>query len=99
MGEEMLYESYKADEYFGTSYREGVYDDRNQWWLIYPEGKAYEREDFLVIGSPGVDQIEWGYRKVEPGIWLYDPGIGEFRYLALTLTQLINGWHSGKVVV
>ena len=99
MGEGIQYESYQADEYFSTSYREGVYDDQTQWWLIYPEGKAHEREDFLVIGSPGVDQIEWGYRKAEPGIWQYDPVLQELRYLVPTLAQLINGWHLGEVVV
>ena len=99
MNEAMLHEAYQADDYFGTPFREGVYDDLSQWWMIYKENNVYEHDDFLVIGSPGVDQVEWGYRKGEKGIWMYEPVKQELRFLSRSLIELVEGWQSGTISV
>jgi hypothetical protein len=91
---------FDADEYLNSGdYREGVFDEDAQIQLIEPPERAIEREGFLVIGRPGVDGIEWGYRKGMPGIWAYYPIDDEFRRLASDLEQFLDGWYRGEITV
>ena len=94
-----MLEEYETAEYFTSSFREGVYDQNSQWWIIHRQEELYEHHDFLVVGSPGVDMIEFGYRKGEYGIWMYEPIGEEFRYLAPSLAVLLEGWDTGAITV
>lgn len=94
-----LYEDYQASEYFASAYHEGVYDEQMQWWLIYPQERIYEHDGFLVVGSPGVDQIEFGYRQGQQGLWSYEPIGRDFRYLAPSVAEMLEGWASGDIAV
>lgn len=94
-----LFKRYACDEFLNPAYGEGLFDEQAQQWLLRPPNRAYERDDFLVIGSPGVDGIEWGFRKGERGIWSYEPIGQEFRFLAPSLAEFLEGWQSGTITV
>lgn len=96
----MALSDFEAREYLDSvEFRDGVFDSEAQVQLIEAPERAVERVDFLVIGRPGVDGIEWGYRKGSPGIWAYYPLEDEFRELAPSLREFLDGWRNGGITV
>lgn len=97
-----IYRAYPCQEYFTSGdYRKGVWSEPEQLWIIVSEQNVTENHeiDFLMIGRPGVDGIEFGYRKHQKGIWAYYPIENEFRFLAQDIEGLLDGWQQGKIVV
>jgi hypothetical protein len=80
---------------------QGVWDEFSILWLILPAREVTERFNinFLVIGRPGVDGIEFGYRANFDGIWAYYPIENNFVLLAPTLATFLEGWRSQKITV
>lgn len=92
---------YQCDDYFSSPLAErGYYDEPSQFLYILPAELVYEdaEKPFLVIGSAGVDGIMWGYRLGKAGLWAW-PIDGEFRYMAPTVEELLDGWLSGSTSV
>ena len=79
----------------------GVWDNTAILWLILPSAEVTERPDihFLIIGRPGVDGIEFGYRAGCDGIWAYYPIDKEFVILAPTVAAFLKGWRSNEIAV
>ena len=68
--------SYNCDDYFLSPLSEGGWwDEPAQCWYIEPADRVLEdaRRDFLIIGRPGVDGIQWGYRKASREFGLTTP--------------------------
>ncbi len=88
-------EDYLASEWADT----GCWDEDAQFMLTVPTWDVKVRSDidFLAIGGPGVDGIEWGYRRGHPGLWAHYPIRHEFVPAAATVTGLIEGWLSGDL--
>jgi hypothetical protein len=53
--------------------------------------------EFLVIGGPGIDGIEWGYRIGRTGLWTYYPIDHEFVRVADSASELVERWESGDL--
>lgn len=79
----------------------GYWDESGQCWYIWPAERVCEdtERQFLIIGSAGVDGIDWGYRKGELGVWAWYPIDGEFVMLAPTADALLQGWLSGAITL
>ena len=91
-----------CSDYFGSSLAEGGYwDEAGQYWYVWPSNRVYESADrqLLVIGGPGVDGIDWGYRADQTGLWAYYPIGQEFVWLAPTADALVQGWRAGAITV
>lgn len=91
-----------CSDYFGSALSEhGYWDEAGHYWYIWPFGQVYEADDLqlLVIGGPGVDGIDWGYRVGHSGFWAYYPNSREFVWLAPTADALLQGWLSGSITV
>jgi hypothetical protein len=96
------WQNYHCSDYFASALAaQGYWDEPGQYWYIEPVERIYEDPErtFLLIGGPGVDGIEWGYRRFESGVWAYYPMDGEFVWLAATAEALLQGWLSGTVTV
>jgi len=96
------YHDYECTEYFVDGWAEcGYFDDKSQTLVVTPLGEAYEdREiDFFAIGRSGADGIDFGYRKGHVGLWAFHPIDQEFQFMAATVTELVDGWCSGKLAV
>jgi hypothetical protein len=94
--------AFDCSDYFSSALAvHGYYDEEGEYWYIWPSHRVFEdtEKQFLVIGSAGVDGIDWGYRRSEPGLWAWCPIEGEFRWLAPTAEALMQGWHSGEITV
>ena len=80
---------------------QGWWDDEAQCWFIEPSERVYEdaAREFLVIGRPGVDGIQWGYRQNHHGIWARYPIDDEFVLLADSAAALRDGISSGRITV
>lgn len=92
---------YHCGDYFSSALSEhGHWDEPGQYWYIWPAERCYEDtgRQFLVIGSAGVDGIDWGYRLGQSGLWAY-PIDGEFVWLAPTAQALLQGWLTGAITV
>ena len=93
---------YKCADYFGSEqFRLGVWSESEQLHLIVAAGEIAELRDleFLVVGRPGVDGIEFGYRKNHDGIWAYYPISREFSQVASSVSGLVEGWFAGSIKV
>ena len=53
----------------------------------------------IAVGTPGVDGIYFGYRKGFQGLWAFYPIEREFKYMAATAAELVEGWCSGQLGV
>jgi hypothetical protein len=96
----MAESDFDARDYLESDeYADGVFDAEAQIQLIEPPDRAVERGEFLSIGRPGVDGIEWGYRKGKSGFWAYYPLEDEYRELAPTLKDFLDGWRRGEITV
>lgn len=90
---------YECGEYLTSALGEqGYWDERGQYWYLWPSERIYEDTElqFLVIGGPGVDGIDWGYRRGQSGLWGY-PIDGAFKWLAPTAQALLQGYLSGAI--
>jgi hypothetical protein len=92
---------YPCEDYFSSPLAaEGYWDEPGQLWLIEPAERVEEdNAGFLQVGRPGVDGIGLGYRIGQRGIWAYYPMEREYRYLAPTVLQFLEGWLSGQLSV
>ena len=96
------FKEYNCREYFDSDrFNGGFYDEKTQNWTFHTSATVVERPEleFLVVGGPCCDGLEWGYRKGHVGVWVYYPIEQEFRLLASTLAELFDGWHSGRITV
>ena len=96
------YQPYACADYFESErFTRGFYDETAQQQTFYPAAELVEHPvlDFLAVGRPGVDGIEWGYRRNEAGLWAYYPITDEFEYLASTVAELFEGWYAGRITV
>jgi hypothetical protein len=93
---------FNCADYFSSRLAEhGYWDERGQYWYIWPAERIYEDGElqFLVIGGAGVDGIDWGYRRGHSGLWAWYPVDAEFVTLAPTAEALLQGWLSGAITV
>jgi hypothetical protein len=91
-----------CSDYFRSRLAEhGYWDDVGQYWYVLPSDRVYEHADLpmLVIGGPGVDGIDWGYRSGHTGLWAYYPIGRNFVWLAPTADALLQGWQAGAITV
>jgi hypothetical protein len=80
---------------------EGCYSSTEQYWTIRPraEYKYDAQRDWLCIGSPGVDGIEFGLLRGRSGVFAYYPTEDRYVLKAASATELFSGWVSGAVTV
>jgi hypothetical protein len=93
---------YRCSDYFSSDqFTGGVRSESEQLLLVVSADEVVERPDLelLVIGRPGVDGIEFGYRKGHDGLWAYYPIGREFVLIAATVGTLVEGWLSGRIKV
>jgi hypothetical protein len=93
---------YPCDDYFGSELADkGYWDEPSQLMLIVPTSEVEELPElsFLVVGRPGVNGINFGYRVGQPGLWAYYPIDQEFVFVAPTVAQLVAAFESGKLIV
>lgn len=93
---------YTCSDYFQSTLAEtGWWDPKGQYWYIEPADRIREdlAREFLIIGGPGVDGIEWGYRMNHAGIWAYYPIEGRFEFLATAVSALKDGYSTGQIRV
>jgi hypothetical protein len=96
------FKDYRCSEYFASErFTAGYYDESAHFWTFFRVEDLREQPDleFLAVGSPGCDGIEWGYRKGHPGLWGFYPIEQRFELLAPTLTELFDGWNAGRISV
>src|SRR5262245_24183084 len=96
------FNDYRCSDYFGScKFTRGVWSESEHLWLIFSVDRVFERSEreFLVIGRPGVDGIEFGYRRGHDGIWAHYPIEGEFRLIAPRVSALVEGWLGGSIRV
>jgi len=93
---------YHCSDYYRSALAvSGWWDVEGQCWYIEPAERVYEDpvREFLVIGRPGVDGIEWGYRRNCEGLWAHYPIENEFRVIANSVSDLRDGYASGRIIV
>lgn len=96
------FHDYRCADYFASDmFARGVWDEQSQLWVIVASDDVVERPEleFLVVGRPGCDGIEFGYRKGHDGLWAYYPIDGEFALVAPSISTLVNDWLAGNVTV
>jgi hypothetical protein len=89
------FNDYRCTDYFASdTYSHGVWDKSSHIWVIVGFGEVVEHSEleFLVIGRPGCDGIEFGYRKRHDGLWAYYPIDREFKLVAPSISALVEGW-------
>ena len=91
------YRRFPRSEYF-ESYRDGRYDDEAQLWFLLPSDQIHvdAASDGLIIGTPGVDGIQFCYRE---GLWAFYPIEVDWVRMAPTLADLESGWKNGTIFV
>jgi hypothetical protein len=96
------WQEYNCEDYFASPLAEtGYWDEGGQYWYFWRADRILEdhKRQFLVIGSAGVDGIDWGYRKGLRGLWAYYPIDSEFVLLTDTFAELVERWLSGRLTV
>ena len=96
------YRDFPCDDYFGEGWSvDGYFDEAAQLWVIAPLAEAYlDREiGFFAVGRSGCDGIDFGYRKDQSGLWAFYPIECKFKYMASTVAELVDGWHSSRLFV
>lgn len=90
----------EAETYF-RFYGEGRYDNFNQIGYIDARDGIRESDDGerLYIGRPGVDGIEFLYRRGSPAIWAYYPIDGDFAWQADDIESFERAWRTGALKV
>ena len=94
------FSAFQCAEYF-ERYREGRYDSVSQLWFIAPLDEIYTDPDHgaLVIGRPGVDGLDFCYRRSLKGIWAFYPIEERWVLVAESLRELEQGWLDGSIAV
>ncbi|MFO0876266.1 MAG: hypothetical protein U0840_02745 [Gemmataceae bacterium] len=98
----MRWRDFGSADYFSSELaKHGYWDEPGQYWYIVSADQVYEDDErqFLVIGGPGVDGIDWGYRRGHTGLWAWYPIEARFVPLAPTAQALLQGWLSGAITV
>ena len=96
------FRDYRCGDYYGSEqFTRGVWSESERLHLIVAADEVSELPDleFLVVGRPGVDGIEFGYRKNHDGIWSYYPISREFSQVASSVSGLVEGWFAGSIKV
>jgi hypothetical protein len=96
------YAAYDCADYFASErFTHGHYDEAAHVTTFYAAEDVTEHTELglLVVGRPGADGIEWGYRRGESGLWAYYPIGRVFAYLAPTVAALCDGWYAGRITV
>src|SRR5690242_8588724 len=96
------FNNYRCSDYFNSDvFVRGVWSPSAQLWLIVAAKEVVEHADigFLVIGRPGFDGIEFGYRRGFDGIWAHYPIEDDFRLVAPDVSALVEGWLSGAISI
>jgi hypothetical protein len=80
---------------------EGCYSPTDQYWIIRPRVEyRYDAErDWLFIGGPGVDGIEFGVLRGRKGVFAYYPIEDDYVLKAASAAELFRDWLTGKVTV
>jgi len=89
-------------EYFRDGWAErGYYDEPSHFWLVRPlhDLTDEQRVSFLAIGGPGVDGIQFCFRHGKRGVWAFYPMTRDFKFMAASIAELVEGWTSGKLAV
>ena len=82
-------------------YSDGIYDPTAFLDWIYKVGDVRESDDGdeLYIGRPGVDGIEFVYRRGSGAIWAYHPMESRWQLLADDIKKFERGWKAGELRV
>ncbi|MFD1340832.1 hypothetical protein [Litorisediminicola beolgyonensis] len=83
----------EAARYF-DAFAEGRWDDDAQLGYIYPQDRARLAEDgsVLIVGTAGVDGLEFAIRDGHPKVWVFYPLDAEWRQVALDIDTLDRAW-------
>ncbi len=94
------FERYSCSDYFAEGWADrGHFDECSQTLVIAPLAEAYEdkKAGFFAIGRSGGDGVDFGYRVGLTGLWAYYPIEQNFKFMAPTVAELVDGWCSGKL--
>jgi len=80
---------------------EGFYSENEKYWTIRTrcEWKHDPDREWICLGGPGVDGIEFGVRKGRVGVFAYYALDAEFIVKAESVPELIHGWTNGSIAV
>jgi hypothetical protein len=80
---------------------DGFYSTIEQYWTISPrsEWKHDPERQWICLGGPGVDRIEFGVRKGIPGVFAYYPTEDDYVFKAALVSELIRNWCDGTISV
>ena len=96
------FQRYACADFFDKGWADrGHFDEHSQTLVIAPLSKTYEREDvgFFAVGRSGWDGIDFGYRIGHEGLWAYYPIDRDFKPMAPTVAELVEGYCSGRLRV
>lgn len=96
------FSDYRCADYFASErFARGVWSESEQMWLVVSADDVVEdsKREFLVVGRPGVDGIEFGYRRGHDGIWAHYPIGNDFTLVAPSVSALVEGWLGGSIKV
>lgn len=81
-----------------ADYPEGRTDDAYTPY-IYPaiDRRLSDDGDALMIGSAGVDGIEFALRKQRPGVWVFIPYSMDWRWLAEDIATFEADWLANRI--
>jgi hypothetical protein len=98
----LCYGEYACDDYFCEDWsNSGYFDEQSHSLVIAPLAEAYDDSEiqFFAVGRSGCDGIDFGYRKGHKGLWAFYPIEREFKYIASTVAELVDGWCSNRLSV
>ena len=83
------------------SFPDGRYDPQGQVWFVLPikDVETDPSREAMIVGSAGVDGIEFCFRIASDGLWAYDPIGRAWVQVAQTLAELKRGWLDGSIAV
>jgi len=87
-------------DYF-KDYQAGRYDEEGYAWFVLPVEDVYINDESggLVIGSPGVDGIEFCFRPNHSGVWAFYPINGEWLHVADTMKEFESKWTANEILL
>ncbi|MFN3652853.1 MAG: hypothetical protein ACK47B_25020 [Armatimonadota bacterium] len=95
----LRWRDFHCQDYFAGDWPErGHFDELSYTPVVFPYPEVYEdvESEFLVIGTSGGDGVHFGYRRGHSGLWAY-PIDGEFKFMAPSLAELVDGWCAGEL--
>jgi len=80
---------------------EGYFDKDAIYWIIRKKDawKIDLTRNFMSIGGPGADGIEFGLKKGLIGFWVYYPIDNEYIKVADSFTDFIDKWKNGDLKI